>query len=58
MVHGTDKIMVMEHGCIIEYGKHEELMQKDGLYSKLIKAYEQTHIGSTVNMDRMEVKVG
>lgn len=31
----ADKIIVMEHGKIIEFGKHAELLEKNGRYSEL-----------------------
>ncbi|QCX52719.1 ABC transporter ATP-binding protein [Elizabethkingia sp. JS20170427COW] len=34
----ADKIIVMEHGKIVEEGKHEELLQQHGYYSTLYKA--------------------
>ncbi len=37
-IEKADKIIVMEHGKIVEEGKHLELLDKDGYYSKLYKA--------------------
>ena len=34
-VQNADKILVMNDGTIVESGKHEELLQKDGFYKKL-----------------------
>ena len=31
----ADEIMVIDKGQLVEQGSHEELMQKDGLYSYL-----------------------
>ncbi len=44
----ADRIFVVEHGCIIEQGSHDELLWKNGLHShlwrrqalKLMKAYQ------------------
>ena len=33
----ADNILVLENGRIVESGKHDELLKKDGLYSKLCK---------------------
>jgi len=48
-VRKADKIIVLNHGEIVEEGTHEELMSKNGLYRKLyemqfrdVKALEQT----------------
>ena len=34
-IRGSDKIVVLESGTIVEIGNHDELMEKDGLYSHL-----------------------
>lgn len=36
-VINADKIIVLEKGKIVEVGKHDELISKDGLYSELYK---------------------
>lgn len=34
-IENADRIMVMDHGSIVESGSHEELMKLDGYYAKL-----------------------
>ena len=34
-IQGADRILVMKDGHIIEQGRHEELLQKQGFYAKL-----------------------
>ena len=34
-IKNADKILVMEKGKIVEEGKHNELLEKDGVYSKM-----------------------
>ena len=36
-IQKADVIVVMKEGKIVESGKHDELIQKDGTYNKLIK---------------------
>jgi ATP-binding cassette, subfamily B, bacterial MsbA len=47
-VEHADKIIVLEHGRIVEMGNHIELLKKDGSYAKLYKLQfkeESTNIG-------------
>jgi len=37
-VQNADRIIVMEQGSIVESGKHDELLQRDGVYRKLIES--------------------
>lgn len=38
-VRQADRILVMEQGQIVEEGKHEELMSKQGLYYRMVSEY-------------------
>ncbi len=37
-IQGADRILVMKDGNIIEQGRHEELLQKQGFYAKLYES--------------------
>ena len=36
-VESADKIVVMEHGEIADFGSHQDLLKKDGVYTRLYK---------------------
>ncbi len=36
-IRNADKILVLDKGMVVEYGTHDELIDKDGLYAKLYK---------------------
>lgn len=39
-ISDADKILVLRDGQIIERGKHNELMQQNGYYAKLVRLQE------------------
>jgi ATP-binding cassette subfamily B protein len=36
-VRGADNILVMQAGRVVEQGRHDELMRKEGLYARLVR---------------------
>jgi ATP-binding cassette subfamily B multidrug efflux pump len=40
----ADKIIVMEHGKIVEEGKHDDLLKKNGYYSTLYRSQLKTQV--------------
>jgi len=43
-IRRADQILVLRQGEIIERGTHEELLEQDGLYSKLARIQNTTTI--------------
>lgn len=39
-VRNADQILVVDHGKIVQQGRHEELMQQDGIYRRFVNARE------------------
>ena len=53
-VREADQILVVEDGRIVEHGRHEELLQRGGLYTELYRTQFATQAGHEVD----EVVVG
>ena len=51
-IRNADLIVELEHGQISEYGTHDELMERNGLYYKLVKA--KTEKDGKVESDKEE----
>lgn len=39
-VQNADRILVLEHGKIVQQGKHEQLMKQEGIYKRFIQSRE------------------
>ena len=46
-VQDCDEILVMQEGCVIERGTHDELVRLGGRYTELLKMQEATDDHST-----------
>ncbi len=53
-VRNADQILVMEHGRIVERGRHDELLAEGGLYAKLCESSFLD--GEETNATRLETK--
>ncbi|OLS25265.1 MAG: putative ABC transporter ATP-binding protein [Candidatus Heimdallarchaeota archaeon LC_2] len=51
----SDKIIVLEHGKIVQMGNHEELMKQGGLYENMYKLYLETQSAKYLNKIKTSV---
>jgi len=43
-IYLANRILVMESGCLIEAGTHDDLIQKNGRYAELFRYQQKTHL--------------
>ena len=51
-VIGADRILVVDHGRIVESGTHEQLIRQDGVYRRLMGAQASERGNARVTADR------
>ena len=49
-IRNADNILVLKDGVIVEQGNHDELMDKEGLYSELWNMQLRSNAGSQASM--------
>jgi ABC-type multidrug transport system fused ATPase/permease subunit len=45
-IEHADRIVVLDHGRIVEQGKHKALLEQNGAYAKLYAAQFHDEVGS------------
>jgi ATP-binding cassette subfamily B protein len=53
-VRRADLIVVLEKGCIVQAGKHEELLQQGGMYREIYELQLKDHIRFTEELEELQ----
>ena len=55
-IHDANKIIVFEHGELVEQGNHEELMKKEGIYADLYNTYYSFQGLEAIDLESIELE--
>ena len=47
-IRNADRILVLDHGDVVEQGRHEELLEKGGFYARLYNSQFQSSAETAV----------
>ncbi|NHJ87685.1 MAG: ABC transporter ATP-binding protein [Asgard group archaeon] len=56
-IHDAKRIIVLDHGELVEQGSHEELMQKEGIYADLYNTYYSFQGLEKIELEDLEEEI-